>query len=266
MSTLTLDGVSNTVLADISLSASSGDMLALVGPNGAGKTSLLKCIAQLAPYRGAVRWNEHDVQRMPVAQRARRIAYLSQNHDWSWPICVADLVALGRYPHGRRADADDAAVRRALQRAGLEALAQRPLNRLSGGERARAMLARALAVEAEVLLADEPVAALDPYHQLRMMTLLRDYCRAGHIVIVVLHDLTLASRFCDRVALLDRGRLVVQGNSEAVLSAEHIRRVYGVSALSGEHEQQRYVLPWRHHEPDAESALEPRDDDHAVRV
>jgi iron complex transport system ATP-binding protein len=261
------------VIETVSLSVRRGEMLALIGPNGAGKTTLLKSIAQLQPYSGDILLHGSDARALRPQQRAQRIAYLSQDHDWSWPITVANLVALGRYPHrqrwrGARAQ-DDAAVRAALQKTDLLALAERPLNRLSGGERARAMLARALAVDADILLADEPVASLDPYHQLRVIALLREHCREGRTVIAVLHDLTLASRFCDRLALLDRGRLVALGDVNSVLTPDHLRRVYGVSAMQGEYEQQCYVLPWQYHSarPSADTNEEDPDRDHdAVRL
>jgi iron complex transport system ATP-binding protein len=289
--TVTIDG--RAVVERISLNVAAGEMLALIGPNGAGKTSLLKAAAQLLPHTGAALLDGIDLRALDRRQRACRLAYLSQSDQPSWPIAVADLVALGRFPHRRHWHGPSAQDRRAVQRAlaqtDLLALAQRPFNQLSGGERARAQLARALAVEAEVLLADEPVPSLDPYHQLRVMHLLREHCRAGHAVIAVLHDLTLASRFCDRLALLDRGRLVAQGDVATVLTPANLQAVYGVSAMRGEYQQQAYVLPWhyhdqhdqhdqhdrheqheqhdRHHQGDGRQPTEPEPrDDHALRL
>lgn len=253
------------VVEDISLTVAAGELVALIGPNGAGKTSLLKAAAQLLPHAGTALLNGDDLRGLDRRVRARRLAYLSQLHEPSWPITVADLVALGRFPHRRHwsglSAQDQSAVYQALDQADLLTLADRALDRLSGGERARAQLARALAVEAEVLLADEPVTSLDPYHQLRVMNLLRQHCRAGHAVIVVLHDLTLASRFCDRLVLLDRGRLVAAGNVANVLTPANLRSVYGVSAMQGEYQQQSYVLPWHYHDRRRETGPESRDDD-----
>ncbi|MCY1544950.1 Fe(3+) dicitrate transport ATP-binding protein FecE [compost metagenome] len=123
-------------------------------------------------------------------------------------------------------------------------LAQRRFDQLSGGERARARLARALAVGSPLLLADEPVAALDPFHQLNVMELLRQQCAQGKTALVVLHDLTLASRFCDRILLLDQGRVVDCGSTRQVLTPKNLQQVYKVQAMLGEHQQQRFVLPW----------------------
>ena len=169
----------------------------------------------------------------------------------AWPLQVRDFVALGRLPHQGRwrlasaSKTDQNAVDAALSAMHLTDMAERHLHALSGGERARARLARAMAVQAPLLLADEPVAALDPYHQLSVMELLRAQCNAGHAVVVVLHDLTLASRFCDRVLLLQGGRAVACGAPRHVLTPAHLQRVYQVQAMHGEHESQGYVLPWR---------------------
>ncbi len=262
------------VVSEVSLQLKPGEMLALIGPNGAGKTSLLKAIAQLLAYRGHVQLGGQDLQQLSLQQRARQVAYLSQGHECCWPISVADLVALGRHPYqqgwrswrAKDKRRDDDAVLRALEKTDLLRLAERPLNQLSGGERARALLARALAVEAPLLLADEPVAALDPYHQLRVMELLRQHCNDGQNAIAVLHDLTLASRFCDRLALMDGGRLVAIGSVSDVLTPDNLRTVYGVSAMQGEYQEQCYVLPWQYHEPRerALTAVEAPPNDHPV--
>ncbi|ATE59277.1 ABC transporter ATP-binding protein [Thauera sinica] len=247
-----LDAVSLTVrrggavlVADVSVRVARGELFCLIGPNGAGKSSLLRAIAQLAPHEGRTLLDGVALDALPPAVRATRLAYLAQGDNAAWPLTVRDFVALGRLPHGRKDAANRAAVDAALAHMHLDALASRRLDQLSGGERARARLARALAVEAPLLLADEPVAALDPYHQLSVMELLRRQCALGRSIVVVLHDLTLASRFCDRVLLMHRGRAVACGTPRSVLTPANLQRVYRVQAMHGEHEAETYVVPWR---------------------
>lgn len=234
----------------LSFEVRAGELFALIGPNGAGKSTALRAMAQLLPHQGTVRLDGEDLERLSSAQRARRVAYLSQGDQVAWPLKVRDFVALGRLPHQRgwarhaQSQEDEQAVDSALAAMHLSEMQQRNLDQLSGGERARARLARALAVQAPLLLADEPVAALDPYHQLSVMELLRAQCNAGRAVVVVLHDLTLASRFCNRVLLLNQGRITACGEPRKVLTPAHLQQVYQVQAMHGEHESQGYVVPW----------------------
>lgn len=247
--TLSLGG--RQVLDCAGLRAVGGEVLGLLGPNGAGKTTLLKVLAGvLGPARVVI--DGTDAATLTAPQRARRIAYLPQGSDTHWPMAVRDVVALGRLPHrigwvsDRRigAERDRAAIDRALAEADVETLADRPMTALSGGERARVLLARALAVEAPVLLADEPVAHLDPGHQLQVLSLLRRRADAGDAVVVVLHDLTLAARHCDRVVVLDHGRVVATGKPQQVLDDALLAETYGIGVVRGEHLGARYLLPW----------------------
>ena len=241
-----------TLIEAVSFQVSAGELVGLIGPNGAGKSTLIQAIAQLIPYRGAMRWHGEPLEQLTARERAQRVAYLSQDDRVQWPISVADLVALGRHPYrggwwrgaGQPRAADQRAIEAALHATDVWTLRERASDSLSGGERARVRLARALAVEAGLLLADEPVAALDPRHQLEVMALLRAQAHQGASVIVVLHDLTLASRFCDRLVLLHAGRMVAAGAVTAVLSAESLRQAYGIGAVMGEHHGQRYLVPW----------------------
>lgn len=238
-------------LQDISLTVKAGELYALIGPNGAGKSTLLRAMAQLQKHQGQVLLDAQDLSQLSAGQRAQKVAYLSQGDQVAWPLKVRDFVALGRLPYQRRWSGlastaqDQAAIEQALVSMHLLPLQHRQLDELSGGERARARLARAMAVQAPLLLADEPVAALDPYHQLSVMDLLRGQCNEGRAVVVVLHDLTLASRFCDRVVLLSQGRAVAVGEPRRVLTPANLQSVYQVQAMHGEHEKQGYVVPWR---------------------
>lgn len=231
------------LLDGIELSLQPGQLLGLIGPNGAGKSSLLKAIVHLLPYSGEISLDGVALASLSPRQRALRLAYLAQGDNGSWPLRLRDFVALGRLPHPRGA-ANAQAVEEAIASMQLQALSERRIDQLSGGERARARLARALAVGSPLLLADEPVAALDPFHQLSVMQLLREQCAAGRSAIVVLHDLSLASRFCDQLLLLDQGRLVASGAPRQVLTPKHLQEVYRVQAMLGEHQQQPFVLPW----------------------
>ncbi len=224
------------VLRGLTLEVEAGEWIALLGPSGAGKTTLLRAIAGLVPLAaGSVALGDEPVGRMSRVARARRIAYLPQIGGMSWPLPVRDVVALGRLPHGEAPDRlspeGARAVAAAIAAVGLAGFEARPMTELSGGERARALLARALATEAAVLLVDEPVAALDPRHQLLVLDVLRHRARAGAVVIAVMHDLALASRFSDRIVLLDRGRAVAAGAPEAVLTAGRLEAVFGIEAV-----------------------------------
>jgi len=246
---ITVDVGRSRLLDRVDLEVRPGELLGLIGPNGAGKTTLLRILAGLRPASGGrVLYDGRSIPRKERPALARRLAYMAQGSDVAWPLRVDRLVSLGRIPHQslfRRDPAEDeAAVTRALRRVGIEQLRDRSLITLSGGERLQVLLARALAVEGEALLADEPVAALDPHHQLRVMELLRQEAYAGKAVVAVLHDLPLAVRFCTRLALLHRGRLMAVGTPAEVLRDEHLARAYGVRALRGEQEGEPFLLAW----------------------
>ena len=226
------------VLHGIDALLEGGQLIGVIGPNGAGKSTLARAIlGLLTPTVGRVRIDGVDIASLPRADIARRIAYLPQGQMLHWPLTVERLVALGRLPHlapfSRIDDADHAAIERALILADAESLRGRVATELSGGERARALLARALAVEAPALIADEPLAALDPGHQLEVMQLLKRQAEGGALTIAVLHDLAMAARYCDRLLLLHEGRLVADGTPDAVLSEERLAGGYGIRAWIG---------------------------------
>ncbi len=252
MSALTFRNVSagyarRDVLREISLAFGAGAVTGLVGPNGAGKTTLLRLgVHLLKPREGDISVLGRPLAQWSAQALARAIAYLPQRADSHWPIEARRLVALGRMPHRRAlaplAQQDESAVEEALKRCDAAALAGRPITELSAGERARVLLARALAVAAPILLVDEPAAHLDPAHQLRVMELLRAEAARGTAVVITLHDLSLASRFCDELAVLHEGRLVVRGNPADALDSNTLRNVFAVSALRvGE----RAIVPWQ---------------------
>jgi iron complex transport system ATP-binding protein len=217
-----------------SLALRPGELTALVGPNGAGKTTLVRALAGLLPAEGRIMLDGRPLGAFNPRERARRIAYLPQGNVFHWPLAVAAVVQLGRMPHGdpfaRASAADRAAVERALTLTATDGFAERPVTTLSGGERARVALARALATEAAVLLADEPTVSLDARHQLVVMGLLREAARSGTAVLTVVHDLALAARFAGRVIVMERGRLVADASPGEALTADRLAQTFGVEA------------------------------------
>jgi len=237
------------VLQDVSLSLSSGHLVALVGPNGAGKTTLLRALAGLVPADGSVHVGGDALSLLPLRERARRFAYLPQGHLVHWPLPARDIVALGRYPHGatdpaRLTQKDAEAVLRAMQAADVVELGDRRVTELSGGERSRVALARVFAVEAPVILADEPTSSLDPRHQLDVMKTLRAAADKGTLVIVVTHDLGLAARFADTILVLSDGRLVSQGAAAEALSEQMMADVFRIRAYRAEYQREAVIVPW----------------------
>ena len=237
------------VLRDVSLQLASGHLVALVGPNGAGKTTLLRALAGLVPSSGTILISGDALSSLSLRERAKRFAYLPQGHIVHWPLAARDIVALGRYPHGatdpaRLTERDADAVARAMQATDVVELAARRVTELSGGERSRVALARVLAVEAPVILADEPTSSLDPRHQLDVMKTLRTTADQGVLVIVVTHDLGLAARFADTVLVLCGGRLVSQGAAAEALSETIMAEVFRVSAYRGEYQREALIVPW----------------------
>jgi len=227
--TLRADGIGLAGRLDgVSASFAEGQITAICGPNGAGKSTLLSVLASLLrPDFGSVSLDEKQLKQVHPKERARCIGYLPQDGEIAWDVSVRNLIELGRLAHG---DTESAAVDAAIEALDLGGLANRPVSQLSGGERARALLARVLAGEPRWILADEPLAALDLAHQQALISHLRSQANDGKGVVVVLHDLALARNHADRVLVLDNGRLAFDGAPGSALSAEQIRRVWGVEA------------------------------------
>jgi iron complex transport system ATP-binding protein len=213
------------MLAPTSFELPTGAVVGLIGPNGAGKTTLLRALAGLTSGPGQTLLGGRPLSELPATLRARRLAYLPAEREAGWPMRARDVVALGRMPFG---GVDDGAIERALQLTDALAFADRRVDLLSTGERARVLLARALAGRPDWLLLDEPTANLDAHHQLAMLDVLRGEAARGAGVLVTLHDLALAERWCDRLLLLDGGRLVADGAPAEVLSATLLRDIFHV--------------------------------------
>jgi iron complex transport system ATP-binding protein len=226
-------------LADVSAMLRPGEVTAICGPNGAGKSTLLSCLAGLLqPDSGRVELDGEGMDLLPPRHRARRIGYLPQTPEVAWDVSVETLVALGRLPwqgaplHRAHAAADDdaAAVEEALTALDLADLRHRPVSRISGGERARAHIARVLAGRPAWILADEPLAGLDLAHAATLIAQLKQQAAAGAGVVLVLHDLAMAMNHADRVLVLERGALAADGPPAEALSEAVIARVWGVAA------------------------------------
>ena len=229
-------GCADLTLADrlraVTCSLRPGEVTAICGPNGAGKSTLLSCLAGLlAPESGSVALDGRPLSDMPLAERARGIGFLPQTPEVAWDVSVEALVGLGRLPwKGAPAAEAQAAIDEALAALDLEELRDRTVSRLSGGERARALMARVLATRPEWILADEPLAALDLAHAARQADGLRAQAAAGCGVVIVVHDLEAAMNRADRVLVLDKGALVADDVPVAALTSQTIARVWGYSA------------------------------------
>lgn len=224
-----------SVIGPATVAFAPGALTVLLGPNGAGKTTLLRlALGLLTPTAGAATIGGATAARLSPAARARRIAYLPQSRPLAWPQSVRDVVALGRFAHGatlgRLAPRDAQAVERAIDACDLRALADRSTDTLSGGELARVHCARALAAEASMIVADEPVASLDPLAQHRVLRLLRGHVDRGGGAVVVLHDLDLSARYADRLVWMAGGVIVADGPVAETLTPERIAAVHGVAA------------------------------------
>lgn len=237
-----------TILKGISVEFAENQLIGLIGPNGAGKSTLLRVLAGLQMLEsGKVKLNNQQLQDLSSLNLAKKITYLPQTHECHWPMTVERVVMLGRYPHvdsHRLDDVNMQAVEQAIKDVDIKHLVGRSINELSGGERARVMLARALATQSDILLADEPIVSLDPRHQIEVMALLKALAEKGKTVIVVLHELHLAMRYCDSLILLDNGLVVSEGAAKAVLTPDNLNNVYGVDAVYGNNKGENWVLPW----------------------
>ncbi|MCP3667972.1 MAG: ABC transporter ATP-binding protein [Gammaproteobacteria bacterium] len=243
--TLSLDG--HAILKGVDFILQPGETWGVIGPNGAGKSTLLKVLAGLLrPDQGSLLLDSQPLLQWPARERARRIGYLPQAQVVHWPVSVMRVVSLGRLPHldswQQPAAEDWAIIQRAMEETDTHHLGDQPVTTLSGGERARVLLARVLAAEPTILLADEPVAALDPAHQLDMMALMASHTQSGGGAVIVLHDLRLASHFCDRLLLMHQGGVLAAGEPGTVLTRENLRHAYGIEIDS---EGDPLALGWK---------------------
>ncbi|MCJ0975173.1 heme ABC transporter ATP-binding protein [Pseudomonas sp. PS1] len=236
------------VLQGIDLHLRAGEVFGVLGPNGAGKSSLLGALSgELTASSGRVLVADRPLHEWPSRERAQRLAVLPQQSGLSFGFRVEEVVAMGRLPHSEGRSADRLIVEQALAAADASHLEGRSYLSLSGGERQRVHLARVLAqlwpgAEGRVLLLDEPTSALDPLHQHSTLQAVRGFAERGAAVLVILHDLNLAARYCDRLLLLHEGRAHLQGSVDAVLRAEPLREVFGLDVLVQRHPERGHPL------------------------
>lgn len=247
--------VQSSVLKNVSLTIGSGEVLGILGPNGSGKSTLLKILMRiLVPQQGTIEWFGQPLDAFSQADIARNVAFVPQETQQAFPFTINEMVLMGRYPHhgrtwglGWEGSQDRAAAMQAMRDLDVTHLGTRLITNVSGGERQRAVIARALAQEPEVLLLDEPTAFLDLHHQLDIARIIRRLNRErGLTVVLVSHDLNLASQYCDRVLLLREGEIVTVGSPEEVIAAASLEPVYGCSVLVDQHPQSgrpRVTLP-----------------------
>ncbi len=236
---MTLNGIHVSIdkkqlLHDINLHLPEGKLIGLIGPNGAGKSTLMKLLAGvLTKNSGEYLFYDQPIERISLQERAKKIGYLAQSSSLSWPLSVKQIIALGRLPYQSYftdlTQEDQKHINLAMTHTDTKILEDRIANTLSGGELTRVLLARVLAGEPECVIADEPIASLDPYHQLQVIEILQALTRQGKTVIVSLHDLNIALRFCDTLVLLENGKVKATGNPKDVASLENIRETYQVN-------------------------------------
>ncbi len=217
------------LLSDISFSVSTGELVGIIGPNGVGKTTLMRSILGLVEHSG-----QCNISQLPTKERAKIAAWMPQEREIAWPISVEKLVALGTMPHrqyfGKAPHKPDQKVTQALKDLHLLPLKDRPATQLSGGEKARVLLARALAQDTPLLLADEPIAGLDPAQQISTMRLFATLAQKGKAIVLSLHDLSLAARYCTRLIVLGEGKMVSIGAPSDVLTEQNLKNVFQVRA------------------------------------
>ena len=228
-----IDGI--PILRQVDFELTAGELVGLIGPNGAGKSTLLRLLTGvLSPDSGTVDYDGQSLAQISPQQRARQLGYLVQGARAHWPFSVEKVVGLGRLPYQKwwqQPDQEDRQkVDQAMRMTETLAYRNRVVTTLSGGEQTLVMLARIFASENRLIFADEPVAALDPYHQLHVMEILRQHAASDRAGVVVLHDLGLAARFCDRLYLMSHGRIDCSGSVGEVLNRDNIARVYGVDS------------------------------------
>ncbi|MCG8494185.1 MAG: ABC transporter ATP-binding protein [Sneathiellales bacterium] len=245
LSSVTFQG--KQILKPLSFEVSEPQLVGLLGPNGAGKTSLLRSLMSLIPYEGTIRIREEDLKTQKAKSIARAIAYLPQDRKVHWAINCYAVVMLGRIPHqprfGNPSQQDHEAVKTAMRQMGVADFGHRPFESLSGGEKARILIARTLAQETDIIIADEPAAGLDPAHQIEMMALFKDLVTMGKTVLVSLHDLPLASSSCDRILLMKEGEIAADAPPCEALTDQLMKKVFGISIRTINEEGRQVVIP-----------------------
>ncbi|MGB2727846.1 MAG: ABC transporter ATP-binding protein [Halobacteriota archaeon] len=237
------------ILKDVCIELAESEMLGVVGPNGAGKSTLIRCIDRiLKPQRGIILLDERDIKEMRLMELAKKVGYIPQSTSQIFPATVFDTVLMGRRPHlgWRSSEKDTEMVLETLQMLNIEELAMRDINELSGGQQQKVFIARALTQEPNVLLLDEPTSNLDIRHQLEVMDIIKNIVREKELsAIMAIHDLNLASRYADRILMMNSGKIFSAGDPVSVLTPANIKHVYGVEAEVNNNNGRPYIVPIR---------------------
>jgi len=237
------------VLKDVCIELAASEMLGVVGPNGAGKSTLIRCIDRiLQPRKGSILLDGRDINEMRLMELAKKMGYIPQSTSQVFPATVFDTVLMGRRPHigWRSSEKDTEIALEMMKMLNIEKFAMRDINELSGGQQQKVFIARALTQEPDVLLLDEPTSNLDIKHQLEVMDIIKNIVREkGLSAIMAIHDLNLASRYADRIIMLNGGTIVDAGSPSAILTSENIKHVYGVEAIVRNEAGKPYIVPIR---------------------
>lgn len=229
------------VLRQVSLQAGKGELIGLIGPNGAGKSTLLKALRGLLPAKGNIKIQDKDLQDYTLQELARVLSYLPQHSQVPFAFTVQEVVLMGRAPYLRwwqREGAQDRRIAKAcMEYMAVADLADMPVNNLSGGQRQRVLLAKVLAQQTPLLLLDEPASGLDLFYQEELFRFCRELCEAGRTILLVVHDLALAARFCSRLLLVGNGGILADGEPRAVLKPELLSKAYGAEVYVDFHPQ-----------------------------
>ncbi|WP_262689914.1 ABC transporter ATP-binding protein [Kordiimonas aestuarii] len=240
----------NDILRKVSFDLKPGEVVGLIGPNGAGKSTALKAILDIVQAnQGIISIDGNNIKGLGPKERAKRLAYVPQGAPVHWPLTVERIVGLGRTPHlnpwQELGDADQQIIQDVMQVTDCWSMRDRIVTTLSGGERSRVLLARAMAVGAPYLLADEPTASLDPLHQLQVMEIMRKVAAAGVGVLIVMHDLSFALRYCDRLVLLTGGAVLASGTPDEVLTDANLEAAFEVKVSRWDEDGEQFLAPHR---------------------
>ena len=238
------------ILRNINFSIKSGETIGLIGPNGSGKTTLMRSILGLQKLsKGEVFVGGENIKYIPKNKLAKQMSFIPQGGTSEWPLTVENLVALGRLPYtpnlGPPSAIDREIIQNSINLCGLKDLSKRRVSSLSGGEWSRVCFARAISSEPNLLLADEPIAFLDPKHCFQIIKLIKDLAADGKSALVILHDLSITMRFFDRVIILKDGKLVAVGSPNEVMSEDFIADTFEVDMLQGQENSENFVIPWK---------------------
>ncbi|MHC1631946.1 MAG: ABC transporter ATP-binding protein [Methanotrichaceae archaeon] len=239
---------SNKILEDLEIVVGDSEVLGLIGPNGSGKTTLIKCIDRILKPKGSIFLDGRDIEAMSRQDVARYIGYVPQSSTSVLSTTVFDTILMGRRPHmgWRVAEEDIERVVEIMELLSIEEFALKDFNELSGGQKQKVLIARALCQEPEVLLLDEPTSNLDLKHQLEVMEIIRDLVRKTDIsAVMAIHDLNLASRYADNLVMLKKGRIYATGDPVSLLTSGNVRSVYGVEVVVMDNFETPYVVPVR---------------------